>query len=77
MRFGKLQPARKAEVVKQERLSTAARDKHVIQCEPRGPVLFGDPAMFCVDESLLQEYLRLELERLSKSDKTLHGRQAS
>jgi hypothetical protein len=33
------------------------------------PVPFGEPAMFWVDEALLEEFLTLELERLSKSKK--------
>jgi len=35
----------------------------------REPISFGEPTMFWVDEARLQEYLRLELERLNKSDK--------
>lgn len=34
----------------------------------RETVPFGEPTMFWVDEAGLQEYLRLELERLNKSD---------
>ena len=44
-------------------------EKHAVECEPREPFFSGEPAMFSVDESLLQECLRLELERLSKSEK--------
>ncbi len=47
---------------------TAIPAKHPLKYVHRESVSFGEPTMFWVDEARLQEYLRLELERLNKSD---------
>ena len=48
---------------------TAIPAKHPLKYVHRESVSFGEPTTFWVDEARLQEYLRLELERLNKSDK--------
>jgi hypothetical protein len=37
------------------------------------PVAFGEPLMFLLDEAGLQEYVRLELQRLNKLDQGLNS----
>ena len=48
---------------------TAIPAKQALEHVYREPISFGEPTMFWVGEARLQEYLRLELERLNKSDK--------
>jgi hypothetical protein len=55
--------------VSREKSSTAiSTEKHPLQCVHPDPVVFGEPAMFWLDEVQLHEYLGFELERLSKSE---------
>ena len=42
---------------------------HALEHVAREQASFGEPAMFWVDEAHLQDYVRLEVARLNKSDK--------
>jgi hypothetical protein len=49
----------------------AATPGHELEPLYHEPISYGEPLMFLLDESRLQEYLRLELHRLNKLDQRL------
>ena len=53
----------------QSRKRAAITARHPLEYAYREPISFGEPAMFCVDEARLEEYLQRGLERRSNSDK--------
>jgi hypothetical protein len=50
---------------------TAATPGQELEHLYQEPISYGEPLMFLLDESRLQEYFRLELHRLNKLDQRL------